>query len=95
MTGTGVVLRVHPVVVTVVTRLWILGIVELLPRIEVPLPDMACLVPRFLQQFRIGDLAGPQVGFMIAGKVTPYPVPMGVRPVRMAERDGEHTPAAE
>ena len=71
MAGTGVIVRGEPVIVAVVAGLRVFGVVELRLGEEVPFADMAGFVAHGFEKLGIGDLAGAQVGGVVAGKVTP------------------------
>ena len=71
MTGGGVVMSSHPVVVAVRIGMWKVLVTKLLPREEMPLAYVASVVARCFEEFRIGDLGLAQMRRAIAGEVAP------------------------
>ena len=74
MAGAGVVVRGEPVVITVVTRLRVIRVVELRFCQEMPFANVARFVTRAFEKLGIRDLARAQVSGVIAREVTPNAV---------------------
>ena len=75
--GAGVVLSAHPMIESMFAWMREFRIAELLPREQMPLPDVTCFVADVFQQLRKGDLTGAQVGLVISRQVTIDAVSIG------------------